>query len=511
VTIQLHIDQGAPGKTPAARGVRMTTTQDTPRHTVEKIGGTSMSRTAELLETVLIGERSGDALYNRIIVVSAYAGITDALLEHKKTGEPGVYAQFANAKGGWGWNDALTVVGDKMCALNAEIFDDEGARQTADAFVCERIEGVRSCLIDLGRICSFGHFQLDQHLLTVREMLSSLGEAQSAFNTVILLAQQGVNARLVDLTGWRQEGSDDLNTCITKAFATVDVTRELPIVTGYAQCREVLMGTYDRGYSEVTLSRIAAVTGAGEAIIHKEFHLSSADPRIVGLENVRIVGRTNWDVADQLSNLGMEAIHPRAAKLLRQAGIPLRVKNAFDPAHDGTVIWADTGNDQPAPGVEIVTGLRDVFAFEFHDQDMVGVKGYDAEVLETLTRHNVWIVSKISNANTITHFVKGSLKKIRQAEADISRAFPAAEVSLRKVALISAIGRNLGDTTLLPRIVRVLDAAGIAPLGIHDPMRKVDIQVVVEDADHDGAVIAMHRALVEGDRQTGQLTLHRAA
>ncbi len=86
----------------------MTTTQDTPRHTVEKIGGTSMSRTAELLDTVLIGNRSGDALYNRIFVVSAYAGITDALLEHKKTGEPGVYARFVEGKGGAGWQEALS-------------------------------------------------------------------------------------------------------------------------------------------------------------------------------------------------------------------------------------------------------------------------------------------------------------------------------------------------------------------------------------------------------------------
>jgi aspartate kinase len=489
----------------------MTKTQPPSRHTVEKIGGTAMSRTPELLDTVLVNGRSGDALYNRIIIVSAYAGITDALLEHKKTGEAGVYARFADTEGGQDWNDALTTLGAKMLAQNAAVFADDGARQTADAFIHERIEGVRSCLVDLGRICSFGHFQLDHHLLTVREMLASLGEAQSAFNTVLLLRQHGVNARLVDLTGWRQEGTDDLNACIRSAFATIDLTRELPIVTGYAQCREVLMGTYDRGYSEVTLSRVAAVTGASEAIIHKEFHLSSADPRIVGVKNVRIVGRTNWDVADQLANLGMEAIHPRAAKSLRQAGIPLRVKNAFDPAHDGTVIWAEEATEQPSPRAQMITGLREVFAFEFHDQDMVGVKGYDAQVLEALTRHNVWIVSKISNANTITHFVKGSLKNIRQAETDLSRAFPTADLSLRKVALIAAIGRNLRDASLLPRIVKVLDAAGIVPLGIHDPMRKVDIQVVVEDADHDAAIIAMHRALIEIESETAEVPLHRAA
>ena len=34
---------------------------------------------------------------------------------------------------------------------------------------------------------------------------------------------------------------------------------------------------------------------------------------------------------------------------------------------------------------------------------MVGVKGYDATILDVLTRHDVRIVSKVSNANTITH------------------------------------------------------------------------------------------------------------
>ena len=158
-------------------------------HTVEKIGGPSMSRTAELLGTVLKGSRRGEALYNRIFVVSAYAGITDALLEHKKSGKPGVYALFASAEGGRAWSDALSLVSEQMHAINETIFSDEEARQTANRFVQERIEEVRSCLVDLSRVCSFGHFQLGQHLLSVREMLSSVGEAHSAFNTRLLLDQ----------------------------------------------------------------------------------------------------------------------------------------------------------------------------------------------------------------------------------------------------------------------------------------------------------------------------------
>src|SRR5690606_23321718 len=129
-----------------------------------------------------------------------------------------------------------------------------------------------------------------------------------------------------------------LDEVILRAFEEIDVSTELPIVTGYAYCDEGLMKTYDRGYSEMTFSRIAALTHADQAIIHKEYHLSSADPRVVGPEKVRPMGLTNFDVADQLANLGMEAIHPNAAAGLRNQEIELRVKNTFEPDHAGTLI-----------------------------------------------------------------------------------------------------------------------------------------------------------------------------
>lgn len=456
-----------------------------------------MSRSRELLDTIFIGKRKGPELYNRTFVVSAYAGMTDLLLEHKRSGEAGVYGLFASAEDGAQWNEALSAVALKMEQKNADTFPDPARREEADRFIRERIEGVRSCLVDLSRLCSFGHFQLESHLLTVREMLSALGEAQSAFNTTLMLNQHGVNARFVDLTGWRQDRALPLDEHIARQFEQIDLSCELPIVTGYAQCTEQLIKTYDRGYSEVTLSRVAVVTGAAEAIIHKEFHLSSADPRLVGADKVRVIGETNYDVADQLSNMGMEAIHPRAAKSLRQAGIPLRVTNAFEPEHPGTVIMSDLAPNRP--GAEIVTGLSSVFALEFYDQDMVGVKGYDAGILAALTRHKVSIISKTSNANTITHYLKGSMKAIKRVETDLAECFPSATTTLRKLAVVSAIGRNLSGVRILSRAIQALDQAGIEPVGITDMVRKVDLQVMVEEDDFDAAVIALHKGLVEKD------------
>jgi aspartate kinase len=248
--------------------------------------------------------------------------MTDDLLERKKSGKPGVYALFASAEGGWVWGDALTAVADRMYEHNARIFADEGARQSANRLRASASKACGPALSTCRDFAPFGHFQLQQHLLTVREMLASLGEAHSAFNTSLLLNIHGVRARMIDLTGWRDEGQFTLDEAIERALADVDLATELPIVTGYAQCSEALMGTYDRGYSEVTLSRLAVVTRAREAVIHKEFHLATADPRVVPAEAVRVIGETNYDVADQLSNMGMEAIHPARPRACAKPAFP---------------------------------------------------------------------------------------------------------------------------------------------------------------------------------------------
>ena len=114
------------------------------QHTVEKIGGTSMSRFGEVLNNVIIGNRSGNELYNRIFVVSAYAGITNMLLENKKTGAPGVYGKFA--QGDPSWTDCLEQVRQRMIECNRQ-FEDLGLDQKlADDFVNERIDGIKDCL-----------------------------------------------------------------------------------------------------------------------------------------------------------------------------------------------------------------------------------------------------------------------------------------------------------------------------------------------------------------------------
>ena len=465
-------------------------------HTVEKIGGTSMSCTDRVMGNILLGDREGEALYQRVIVVSAYGGMTDLLLEHKKSGDAGVYALFSEGESEWLWSDALTRVGERMCAKNAEVFGDGHYLEIADQFVRERIEGARSCLMDLQRLCSYGHFQLEQHLITVREMLAAVGEAHSAHNPTLLLKQRGVNARFMDLTGWRDDVTLPLDEKIRSAFADVDFARELPIVPGYVKCEEGLVKLYDRGYTEITMSRVAVITGAREAIIHKEYHLSSADPKVVGADKVTPIGRTNYDVADQLSNLGMEAIHPRAAKGLRQNGIPLRVKNTFEPQHDGTLIDGDYRSERPC--VEIVAGMRSLIAVEVFDQDMVGgTSRYDADILELIDRFRIPVVTKDVNANSITHYVAASLKKVKRLTCFIEERYPSAAIRVKKLSMVCAIGSDLDVPGLLAHCAQELARADVSILSIHQNMRAVDIQFLIDEGDYERAIRALHECVIE--------------
>lgn len=464
-------------------------------HTVEKIGGTSMSKTDVVLDNILIAGRKGEELYNRIFVLSAYGGITNKLLENKKTQEPGVYALFSGTDSKWAWSDAISDVCQEMCRINERIFPDKTDRAEADRFVRERIEGVRSCMIDLHRLCSYGHFKLDEHLMTVREMLSALGEAHSAHNTTLLLQKHGVNAQFVDLTGWRDMEHMNLDERIQTAFADIDISTTLPIVTGYAQCNEGLMKTFDRGYTEITFSRIAVLTKAREAIIHKEYHLSSADPKIVSEDKVKLIGRTNYDVADQLSNLGMEAIHPRAAKGLRQSDILLRVRNTFERDHDGTTIETDYCSEKPC--VEIIAGRRNVYAIEFFDQDMVGDTSYDENFMKYLRERGLKPIAKDFNANTITYYVAGPISQVNRVSEDMENYYKNGEINIHKVAAVAAIGSDMHRMGLLKEAVSSLTDNNIKVLSIHQMIRLADILFIVNESDYEDAIRKLHEALIE--------------
>lgn len=459
-------------------------------YTVEKIGGTSMSAFDAVLDNILLRPHHP---YDRVFVVSAYATITDALLECKRTGKPGIYQMIA--KHDTQWQEAMYQLEQRMLLINEHLFADPMSRIRADKFIRSRISEAVNCINNILETCQYGQFSLRQYLPQVREFLSSIGEAHSAYNTSLKLKTLGINACFIDLSGWNNGQAGSLDEVILTAFEGIDVATQLPIVTGYAYCNEGLMKTYDRGYSEMTFSRIAALTNATQAIIHKEYHLSSADPRIVGADKVSPMGLTNFDVADQLANLGMEAIHPNAAAGLRQQGIELRIKNTFEPEHKGTLI---SNVHKPQNNkVEIIAGKDKVFALHIFDQSMVGkIDNASYELMEVIAEAKVHLVGKEMNANSMTYYLSGSSDNLNHVLYKIEKRYPNASVSGKMVALISAIGASMNTNNVLTQGMQALVNAKISPIAAHSSMRNVNVQFVVEDNDYNRAICVLHNVLI---------------
>lgn len=455
--------------------------------TVEKIGGSSMSKFHDVLKNIIIGNSEDCDYYGRIFVVSAYENVTNWFLEHKKTKEPGVYQKFVNNED---YSRSLHELLNKLLEINKSFEDINLDLEVADKFITDRIVQAKNYLDSLTDVLASGYVNRQNILLAAREILSSIGEAHSAFNSVNILENNEINATFVDLCGFNDSEYLTIDERIHKSFKNLDYSKTIPVATGYTKGTEGIMREFDRGYTEITFSKIAVEVKADEAIIHKEFHLSSADPNIVGLDKSIPVCNTNFNVADQLADIGMEAIHPKASKPLEIAGINIRIKNTFEPDHPGTLISHDYLSKKSR--VEIISGSDKVVAIEIHDPLMVGEVGFDRGIMEVFQNYNISYILKSTNANSITQVVwQDDLDKNMIKELE-KKYF---EVTVKPVAMVCTLGTNIAKPGILSSATEALAKNKVNIDCVSQSLKQVNMQFVISRDDYKKAIIALNDAL----------------
>jgi aspartate kinase len=427
-------------------------------------------------------------VYGRVYIVSAYSGVTNELLEHKKTGAAGIYARFANGENYGAAMDALLA---KLKGINKELQPIGLDLAKADGFLEQRMRELKAYLDSMRHVLASGYLSRDNVLLAAREMLAAIGEAHSAFNSVEILKAKGYAAYLMDLTGFDDDETWTIDERIHRSFQDVDPAKQVVVVTGYTKGSEGIMREFDRGYSEITFAKVAVELDADEAVIHKEFHLSSADPELVGgPANVVPVGQTNYDVADQLADVGMEAIHPKAAKPIEMAGIAIRLKNTFEPDHPGTLITKTYVGKQAR--VEMIAGTQKVTIVDIHDPRMVGAIGFDLGILEVFRKHGVSYIMKSTNANSITHVIPDKAAKPAFIE-ELRTSYE--QVTTMPAAVVGVIGTNIAIPGVLARAANVLAENKINVICVSQAYRQINMQFVIDRADYKKAVSALNGAL----------------
>ncbi len=455
--------------------------------TVHKIGGTSMSKFEDVLQNIVKGQAPEGFYYDRIFVVSAYNNVTNWLLEHKKSGEPGVYDLFVKKED---YRKALDKLLEKLIAINQDMAGIGLNLDEAEAFIRDRVDQCRNYLVSLEEVIASGYVNKPNILLAAREILASIGEAHSAFNSVNILKNNGIESVFVDLCGFHDAEYLTIDERIKQAFAKIDCSKMVPVATGYTKGTEGIMREFDRGYSEVTFSKIAVSVNAAEAVIHKEYHLSSADPAIVGVANSKPVGATNFNVADQLADIGMEAIHPKASKPLEVAGINIRIKNTFEPEHPGTLISNDYVGEESR--VEIISGTDRVMAIEVHDPFMVGQVGFDMNLMKVIHRYQISYILKATNANSIT-MVFWEKDITEPLLTELKGLYH--KVTHKEAALVCAMGTNITYPGSLAKAATALFEGGVNVEAVSQSLMQVNMQFVISRQDYGNAIRVLNQAL----------------
>ena len=444
-----------------------------------------MSRFPEIIDNIILRDKKD--IYGRVYIVSAYAGVTNELLEHKKSGKAGIYKLFEAQEN---YPIKLLALRDRLFDINESFVSSGLNLEEANNFIGDRIDQAINILRSMDNVLASGYVSRDELLLAARELLASLGEMHSAFNSANILKNRGYQTTYVDLSGWDDGRQLTIDDRIKDSFDDLDPFSTICFATGYTKGTEGIMREFDRGYSEVTFSKVAVLLGASEAIIHKEYHLCSGDPLTVGEENAHPVCNTNYDVADQLADVGMEAIHPKASKPLEINSIPIRVKNAFDPDHPGTLITKEF--IAPSSMVEIVTGSKTVACLEIHDTRMVGEVGFDLKIMQIFAKHKISYIAKVTNANTIDMVIAEKDCSPRLV-AELSDTFEQVNTSL--VAIVCAIGSNIAQPGIMAKAAKALANDQINILAVSQTSRQTNMQFVVKRDQFAQAQKALHAAL----------------
>lgn len=95
--------------------------------------------------------------------------------------------------------------------------------------------------------------------------------------------------------------------------------------------------TLGRGGSDTTAVALAAALGARVCDIFTDVSgVYTADPNVVS--SARLLKEVAYEEMLEMARVGAQVLHPRAVELARKHKLPLRVRNTFDPDHEGTIL-----------------------------------------------------------------------------------------------------------------------------------------------------------------------------
>ncbi len=253
--------------------------------------------------------------------------------------------------------------------------------------------------------------------------------------------------------------------------------------------------TLGRGGSDTTAVALAAALGASVCDIFTDVSgVYTADPNLV--PTARLLAEVSYEEMLEMARVGAQVLHPRAVELARKHRVPLRVRNTFDPEHQGTVLKGadDMEISRQVSGVTVDRDQARLAILKVPDRP-----GTAGAIFGALAEQRVSVDMIIQafheggTVNDISFTVKRSDLNTARAALEQAAAQTGAEDVLadEDVAKVSVVGAGLMDQPdVAARMFAALGREGINIKMISTS--EIRISCVVSDKDAERAVRVVH-------------------
>ena len=452
------------------------------RWIVLKFGGTSVSK-RERWDTIgrLAAERAQRCQARALVVVSALAGVTNALQDNADGAADAqqgfgqlaqLHADFARELG----LDADQVLGERFAALRALAEDNRAAERPLDWQAEVLAQGeLLSSTLGAAYLRTQG---LDFGWLDARDWLDALK-----------LPNQGEWTTRMAATG-RREADDAWR----QRFAAQSAAPFLLTQGFIARHDDGGTALFGRSGSDTSAALFGGRLRAERVEIWTDVPgMFSANPREV--PDARLLQRLDYAEAQEITTTGARVLHPRALGPCREAGVPLAILDTARPDLPGTVIDDGAGS---VPGVKAISRRGGIVLVSMETVGMWQQVGFLADVFEIFRVHGLSVDLIGSSETNVTVSLDSSENLVStdvlaRLSEDLARCCRVKVIA--PCASITLVGR--GMRSLLHKLSDIWATFGQERVHlISQSSNDLNLTFVIDEADADGILATLHAQLI---------------
>ena len=284
-----------------------------------------------------------------------------------------------------------------------------------------------------------------------------------------------------------------------KALQNIISENTRAVIPGfYGSDSEGNIVTFSRGGSDVTGALVSASINA--ELYENWTDVSGflmADPRIV--ENPMQIRKITYRELRELSYMGASVLHEESVFPVRNAGIPINIKNTNNPSDPGTLIVKDMEVDFNNP-IKGIAGKKDFTVISIEKAMMNSELGFCRKVLSILEQNCVSFENMPSGIDSVCVVISDSqLKNKTEILVDeIKRTCnPDSIVVHPNMALIATVGNGMSKNKgVAAKIFNSLSESNINIRMIDQGSSEINILIGIENDHFEKAINSIYKAFV---------------